>query len=1051
MNFAPDKLLRTALLASAAAVSVLALPTCAQAQAAEDDEVEAVVVTGSRIRRPELTSVQPLQVITTERMEERGFTNVADALNDIPSVGVPVSPVGDQGSFGVGRNFINIFNLGTNRTLTLVNGRRFVGGNPASIFTGAGAGGQVDINVIPTGLIDRIETVQAGGSAVYGSDAISGVVNIITKQEYDGIEVDGRYSWADEGYDDWRVRVTAGKTFLDGRLSLFGSYEYNETGQLAFTDRPRTAQQLTFATNPANTSASDGIPGNIIYLNRRIPEVNFGGIPFRANSISVAGCNPTTPFPAAGPIPANCQIVTIPNASGGLVAAAFGPGGTLVPYSVGQFVQASVASGGDGMNLAELSSLISPVERHVATAFAKFDVTDNIRVNTEFFYSEFEAVEPFNQPIFNTGLFGGNSAALRFTTANPFLPAATRAILLDPANGLAAAPEAPGERAFFLSRASIDLGPNRTSADGETWRGVVSVEGEFNALDRDFFWNLAYIQGESKGSFQSPNIDQNRFLAAIDVTRNAAGQIVCRNPANGCVPLNLFGADGPSAAARDWIAVQFVSDFKIRQVVYEGNFGGTIWNLPAGAWSFAAGFEARYEKSDFNPNDAQEAGIGRSAPITGLVGKFDTKEFYGETLVPIFGGDFSFPLLHRLEVEGAYRRVDHSEAGKDKAWSVGGRWYPVSDLMLRAQRARSFRAPAITELFLPTATSFITATDPCHFANINSGPNPAARLAACQADFTALGLPANFNLTSQVQAATVQGSTAGNPNLGNEIAKQWSVGFVYQPSFIPGLSISFDWVDIELTGAIAQFTLTSILQVCYDSPDRPADACSRFQRGNSTLPANRQGQILTNGEPTGTGATATGPMTGFINAGYTNFEGFTAGIDYRVELADVLDGVFSGLWGGDPGRLAFDLDVFHVEKQETSVTGLGFDLNRDQGEIGNAKWRGKLETTYSKDPFTVVWTTNWIDESRFNNDFTPETRIPLKVDDYWLHDLSVTVDLDTWVDDFGMGVLDDARLRFVVRNVFDKNPPFAATNSANAFGTYDFIGRLYQVGLTARF
>ncbi|MDZ4374242.1 MAG: TonB-dependent receptor [Phenylobacterium sp.] len=1031
-------MLRTALLASAACATLVGAPTIAQAQSGDAAvDVGEIVVTGSRIRRPDLTSVQPLQVITTERMEERGFTNVADALNDLPSVGVPVSPVGDQGSFGVGRNFINIFNLGTQRTLTLVNGRRFVGGNPASIFTGAAPGGQVDLNVIPTGLIDRIETVQGGGSAVYGSDAIAGVVNIITKTEYEGVEVDGRYSWSDGGYDDWRARITAGKTLLDGRLNISGSYEYNETGQLGFVDRERTAEALTFAANPRNTSTTDGIPGSIIIFDRRIPELTTGGVPYQANSIALN------------------RIVTIANPNGaGRVTAQFGPGGVLIPYNPGQFFSASVASGGDGLNLAELSSLISPVKRHVATAFVKYDLSDNIRVNGEFFYSEFKAVEPFNQPIYNSGLFGGNSSSLAFSTANPFLPAATRAALLDPANGLAADPANPGERIFFLQRASIDIGSNKTEADGDTFRGVLSVDGDFQALDRNFYWNLAYAQGQSRGSFQSPNIIQSRFLEAVDVTRDASGAAICRSAtarANGCVPLNMFGDGAPSQAALNYVGVQFESKYKSLQTLYEGNFGGEVVELPGGMWSFNVGFEARYEKSDFNPNDPQERGVGRSAAITALTGKYDTKEFYGETLVPIFGGDFSFPLMHRLEVEGAYRKVDHSQAGKDDSWSYGGRWYPVPDLMIRAQKARSFRAPAITELFLPTATSFITANDPCDFRNINSGPSPATRRANCEAAFQALGLPANFSLTSQVQAATVQGTSAGNANLGNEIADQWTIGFVYQPSLFPGLSISFDWVDIDIEGAIANFNLASILQVCYDSPDAPADACSRFQRGTSATPGNRQGQVLTNGEAVGNGDIATGPRQGYINAGYTNFEGFTAGINYESDLADVLDGVFSTWLNSDPGRISFDFDLFHVEKQQTSVTGLGFDLNRDQGEIGNAKWRWKLDTAYERGALGLVWTTNWIDESRFNNDFTLETRTPLKVDDYFLHDLSVTLKLDELTEQYGMGVLDQARLRFVVRNVFDTKPPLAATNSALAYGTYDFIGRYMQVGLTARF
>lgn len=1035
MNLNRSHLLRTALLASAAAAAALAAPSFAAAQ-----EVDEVVVTGSRIRRPDLTSVQPLQVITTQKMENRGFTNVADALNDLPSAGVPISPVGDQGSFGVGRNFINIFNLGTNRTLTLVNGRRFVGGNPASIFTGAAAGGQVDLNVIPTGLIDRIETIQAGGSAVYGSDAIAGVINVITRSDFEGVELDAQYGISDRNdAEEWRGRITVGKRFFDDRLSLSGSYEYNETSALGYVDRARTREQLTFANNPLNTSGSDGIPGAIPIFNRRIPEVTLGGLPFRANA---AGNN------VAGTSAAN--VIRLPDGR----LAQFGAGGALVPYEFGDFYQASIASGGDGLNLAELSSLLSPVERHVATAFARYDVTSNIRINGEFYYSKFDAEEPYNQPIYNAPLFGGTSSALVFSTANPFLPAASRDILLNQPTPLPADPNNPGERLFALSRASLDIGTNKTTADGETWRGVLAIDGDLQFLDRDFFWSASFTQGEATGSFTSPNIVQTRFAQAIDVTRDGSGAIVCRDPAAraaGCVPLNLFGYGSPSQAALDWVGVQFESKYKILQTVYEANFGGDLFELPAGAWSFAAGVEARYEKSDFNPNEPQELGVGRSAAITALTGKFDTKEWYAETLVPVFGNDFSFPLLHRLEFEGAYRKVDHSQAGKDDAWSYGGRWHPIADLMIRGQKSRSFRAPAITELFLPTATSFMTATDPCDFRNINSGPSPAIRRANCQAAFQALGLPPDFNLVSNVQAATVQGATAGNPALENEIAKQWTLGFVYQPSFVPGLAISFDWANIQLEGAISNFTLTSILQVCYDSPNPPADACSRFQRGNSTTdPVTGQGQILTNGAPTGAGATATGPMTGYINAGYMNFEGFTAGIDYRVDLADWLGGAFSNWFGGNPGQLDWNFDLYHVERQETSVTGLGFDLNRDQGEIGNAKWRWKLETSYNRGPLSVNWTVNWIDESSFNNDFTLETRYPLKVDDYFLHDLGVTYDLADVTKRWGLG-LDSLRARLVVRNLFDEEPPIYATNAANAYGTYDFIGRYFVVGLTGRF
>ena len=340
MTFSVNTLFRGALMASVAVAS-LSVPAFAQAQtrpaAAGNVDVDEIVVTGSRIRRTELTSIQPIQVITTETIEERGFTNVADALNEIPSAGIPINPIGDQGSFGTGRNFINLFNLGSNRTLTLVNGRRFVGGNPASIFTGAGAGGQVDLNGIPTGLIQRIETIQASGGSVYGSDAIAGVINIITKRDFEGVELDGRYGISEEGdAEGYRGRITAGSRFFNDRLSLAGSYEYDETSPLAFTDRTVTNRQLAFAVNPQNTSTTDGIPGSIIIFNRRIPETTLGGIPFVGAGSALSG------------------ILTIvdPANPAARVRAQFAPGGALVPYDAGTFFSGSVASGGQGLNLA---------------------------------------------------------------------------------------------------------------------------------------------------------------------------------------------------------------------------------------------------------------------------------------------------------------------------------------------------------------------------------------------------------------------------------------------------------------------------------------------------------------------------------------------------------------------------------------------------------------------------------------------------------------------------------------------------------------------------
>jgi len=385
--------------------------------------------------------------------------------------------------------------------------------------------------------------------------------------------------------------------------------------------------------------------------------------------------------------------------------------------------------------------------------------------------------------------------------------------------------------------------------------------------------------------------------------------------------------------------------------------------------------------------------------------------------------------------------VENSQAGKNNAWSYGMRWRPVDDLLIRATESQSFRAPAITELFLPQATSFMTATDPCDSRNINSGPSPATRLKNCQAAFQALGLPANYSLTSQVQAATVQGSTAGNPNLKNEIARQETLGFVYQPHYIKGLSLKFDWMKIDITNAIASFNLTSIMQVCYDSPNPPADACSRFQRGTSA--SAKPGQILGMGEAVGNGTTAAGPLAGYVNAGYTNFQGYTWGAYYNLALEDV-PGV-RNLGGGRPGVLDLSLDFYHISKLETSVTGLGFDLNNDKTEIGQASNQWKAEIAYRRNPVTFNWTTTFIGKSLFNRDYTIETRWPLEVAAYYYHSAGMTYDLTELVG-HPMNV-NKVQARFVVKNVFNQQPPYGTTGA----GVYDLMGRYFEFGLKAKF
>jgi outer membrane receptor protein involved in Fe transport len=1001
--------------------------------AASGEELQEVVVTGSRISRPDLDRLQPTTIVTSANFDDRGYLDVGQALAELPAFGVsPSSPANTQAGFGIAQNFVDLYGLGSQRTLVLVNGRRFVSSSTASL-NGAGAnnpvggpGQQVDLNVVPTKLIDRVETISVGGAPIYGADAIAGTVNIILKKDFQGVDIDAQTGVSNQE-DAWnyRLRALAGQNFADGRGNITGVVEFTKTDGLKGTDRSVYSQDLGFL-----APATPGKFQTVLTPANSVPQVNFGGIPLLDDvffSPPIFGV-PNTAFGVTNPAG---QLLAFGNA-----------GNKLIPYNTGlQTGNPIFNEGGDGLRLSSVSNLLSPTERINADLLGNFKINDNIGAFAEGWFSEIHSTNLLAQPAYNAAIFGtGGTVNGNFVINinNPFLSAGDRALIQNALNKYAANPPLGGfayggaggypawnTSQFYLSRANIDLQSGFATATQVLARGVVGLNGDFSIGERSFNWEIALNYGESNGNQVNPSYVFQNVQNALNSTLNAAGQIVCAgHPVNGptttvsstCAPLDVFGNGSPSLAARQYITHLAEAQSINTQRDATANFGGDVWKLPAGEWKVAVGFENRRESAEFNPDNFYLQDLGQ-AQVSAVSGAYHTNEVYAETLVPIFEPAQDIPGLHRLEFEGAARRVDNSVAGSATTWTEGVKWAPTQDVQFRANRTKSIRAPAITELFLPSATVFSFASDPCDKNFYNQGTAPATRKKNCQS----AGIDPTTFVSNVVNASAI-GTTSGNQGLQSEIADSRTVGVVLQPRWVPRLNISVDYINIKLQQAIETLNLTQVLDACYDSSDYPNDpACQAFTRGAA---GNNKGQI-------------TNFHVGYVNAGLLEFRGITATIDYSFDLPRAL------------GTLAVRANYLDTKELLSQVGSAS--PNELSGELANApgvpKSKGTLDIDYHYGPLSWDWQGIFIGGINFNNMNTATTQDYLAVAPWWVINSTVSYNVNK-----------SFTVRLIVDNVFDKQPPYPAlagvqANFSNPTTLYfsGILGRTYLVSANLHF
>ena len=948
----------------------------------ETATMESVVVTGSRIRREVASTPAPVTTYGAQNFEDRGLISAADALNDITSLRPQFNQAaGDGTSSGSGQQFPELFGLGTGRTLTLVNGRRFV-------TTSSGLGdAQVDANIIPTGLIERIEVAQAGGAAVYGSDAIAGVVNYVLKDDFEGLELDAQVGNAENGnYPTHALRLTAGKNFDNDRGNVSVNLETSSTPLARFSEFETSNRSRITQSNPADTGPDDGIPSVQEVMPAYFWNFNGNGVVFSAPA-------PPPPF---------------------LTGLQFAPDGSVVPYNPGNILGIPFAEGGQGTRYSDLAGLRTGVDRYTGNVLAHYDISPNLRLNAELLYAKTEA-ESVPQGTARTVLNQTDPAlgAIMFTANNPYLSQ-------DAIDALSAAnPGFAFGAPLWLSRHFYDdLFPSNVQTnDTKTMRAMLGLEGDFNASGRNFYWTVSGSYGQVDGEERRWGANTTLFNQALNAVRDGDGNIVCAinadaDPSNddpSCAPLNPFGAGNISQAATDYVSVPIGSSYENEQIDFLATIGTELFELPAGAVDAVFAYEHRREEASFTPLRANQLGLtGTGTQEVATSGDYNTNELSVELLVPVVGGDFTLPLVQKLEFDGTYRYVDNSIAGEESVWSLGTRWEPMDGVTVRATRSRNFRAPTLTQLFAPTTVVVTNAgLDPCDADRINAGPNPDVRRSNCEAEWAAnpqYGDLATFQDPAENFSIT-EVTTGGNPELENEISNTTTYGIVVDRLFVPGLTFSADRIEIDLEDGLSAFTNGDFMAACYDSSPQSADVCSAFTRLQAADGSNPPGTVVTGRQTT-------------FNAGEIIYRGEVYYLNYAFDTS--------------VGDISLGLEATHTSELSTSVTGTTF--NRTDNTVDQPDWAGRFDAVYSTGPLRLTYQLDYLDSVKAEEGATIEnTPLPV-IDSNITHSISALYSFENGVT-----------LRAGVTNLTDEEPSYPTL----AHG--DILGRRYFAGMNIRF
>lgn len=740
---------------------------------AQDGEIGEVVVTGSRIIRPDYESASPIVTVSEANFRETGSTTVETMLNTLPQFVPSVTNTSNNPSNG-GQANMELRGLGIERTLVLLDGKRIV----PSDDTGA-----VDLNIIPASLISNVEIISGGASAAYGSDAIAGVVNIKTK-DFEGIQFDGNWGQTTESDgEEWQFGITGGLTFADGRGKALFNVSYADRKAVLAADRDFARVALGYVN--AETGFIPQGSGTIeegavtIAATQAAKDAVFAqyGIPAGTVTTNVFGFN---------------NDGTLFTTGDGETPSVFNYRGDRTDYSDLVYTY----------NFAPTNYLQLPLERTTAFGRVSFELSPAAEFYAQGLYADYEA---------DTQLAPSPASQMFISPTNPYISADLATLLASRSD-----PTAP----ISLGKRVSELGPRYENNANEVFQITAGVRGELFGTR----WNY-----DVYGSYGEVSID-NTQLGSVSRTRFEELTFAPDGGASICGGLNPFGLGSISQECADYIRVDALNTTDIKQTVAEATISGPLFNMPAGEVYTAFGVFYKKDESAFiaDPDLRAETtgayGLPIRADVTGfnatddVVGETDSTEFYGEIALPLLA---DLPGVNKLEARLGYRYADYSTVGGVNSYKGELTYEPVSSFLVRGSYQRAVRAPNIEELFQPQVTNFpsFNPPDPCNATSPQrTGPNGAAIRALCLAQ----GLPADlidsFNYANQ----QVEGLSGGNPDLQEETADTITFGLVFRPNVGAGnLMASIDYYKIEIEDAISEVTAETFVDRCYNPAYNP--------------------------------------------------------------------------------------------------------------------------------------------------------------------------------------------------------------------------------------